>query len=321
MEQNGQKCYFCGSSEKPRDIGTHMDNGTEYTLRECPNCAAQYWAPFKNPGAEWYEKDERYAGRNLDPDIEANWHQKKTIDLLRPFAGRLLDVGCGAGTFMHWAEKMGWDAYGVDFDRDAIRTAKEVFGLKNAESADLYTFRKGHPDLKFDLITFFDVFEHLDDHHVFLGQIKAMLEPDGRIAMSMPYRGGARWLQPGDLPPRHLTRWNRSAISGYLEREGFEAVYIKRLPASINFLVSKLQRKYGRYFSFNIIGKLKAKARKDEGIKLGSAAEKNIAAAHKLAKIKDAMIFGLPALIIWLAMILSPKRYIGLFVMAKKKQQ
>ena len=321
MDQDNSKCYFCGSPEKPCDIEKYADNGIEYTLFECPRCGAQYWTPFKNPGAEWYENDERYAGRNLDPDIEANWHQKKAIDFLRPFVGKLLDVGCGAGTFMYWAEKMGWDVYGIDFDRDAIHTAKEVFKLKNVYDMDLAGFRKNFPDLKFNLVTFFDVFEHLDDHHDFLDQVKGALNPGGYIAMSMPYRGGARWLQLSDLPPRHLTRWNRSAISGYLEREGFEAVYVKRLPAGISFLVSKLQRKYGKYFSFNIIGKLKDRARKEGGIKLGSAAERNIATAHKLARIKDVVIFGFPALIIWLAMLFSSKRYIGLFVIAGKKRQ
>lgn len=321
MEQNNLQCYFCGSLQKPRAIGTHADNGTEYSLYECLDCRVQYWTPFKNPGAEWYEKDERYSGRNLDPDIEPNWHQKKVIDFLRPFIGKLLDVGCGAGTFMHWAEKMGWDVHGIDFDRDAVRTAKEVFGLKNVESISLPEFGSGHPDLKFDLITFFDVFEHLDDHREFLGRVSGALKQDGFIAMSMPYRRGAGWFNSGDLPPRHLTRWDRSTITNYLEKNGFRVVYIRRLSEGLSFIVNKLSRKYGKYTSFNVVRRFKNKMRKNGKIELGSNVEKNIHMVHNLARIKDRIVFGVPAFLIWLAMLFTSKRYITLFVIARKKQQ
>lgn len=319
MEQNNSKCYFCGSSNKVHDIESHIDNGVEYTLHECPDCKVQYWEPFKNPGAQWYKNDVLYASRNIDPDLEPNWHQKKTIDFLRPLSGKLLDVGCGAGTFIYWAGKNNWDIYGIDFDGDAINTAKEVFKLKNVYDLDLLSFRQKFPDLKFNLITFFDVFEHIDNHCEFLEQISGALISGGYIAISTPYSRGARWLQSKDLPPRHLTRWSRSTITNYLEKNGFEVIYIRRRSEGVIFIMNKLRRKYGKYVSLNIIGKLKDKSRENGKIKLESAAEKHILRVHRLARIKDWIIFGVPAWLVWLAMLFTAKRYISLFLIAKKK--
>lgn len=318
MEQNNFKCYFCGSSKKQSEIEIYIDGGIKYALYECSDCGVQYWTPFKNPGAEWYEKDLRYAGRNIDPDFEPNWHQKKTIKFLGSLKGGLLDIGCGAGTFIYWAAKNGWNVYGIDFDKDAINTAKKVFKLENVYSVDLTGFRQKFFDLKFNLITFFDVFEHIDNHQEFLKQVSDALVPGGYIALSMPYRGCARWLKSGDLPPRHLTRWNRSAITGYLKKNGFEVVYINRLSEGVTFIMNKLRRKYGKYVSLNIIGKLKNKLREGGKIELNSKIEKNISRVHNLARIKDWLIFGIPAFLIWLAMLFTSKRYITLFVIARK---
>jgi SAM-dependent methyltransferase len=320
MEQIKFICYFCGSPKNPTDLETHVDNGNEYKLHECLNCHVQYWTPFENPGAQWYEKDLRYAGRNIDPDIEPNWHQKKTIVFLNPLKGKLLDVGCGAGTFMYWARKNGWDVSGIDFDRNAIRTGKEVFKLDNIEDTDLGGYLKKYPSSDFNLVTFFDVFEHIDNHNEFLSQIKSSLVPGGYIALSTPYRRGARWLQSNDLPPRHLSRWDRSTITDYLDRRGFKVVYVRRLSEGIGFMVTKLRRKYGKYVSLNIVGKLKNKVRKDGKIELGSSVEKNISRVHKLARAKDWIVFGIPAILIWLATLFTSKRYITLFIIAQKKE-
>ena len=319
MEQNNSACYFCGSLKNQIDLETHTNSGVMYTLHECLDCKAQHWTPFKNPGAEWYERDSRYASSNIDPDLLPNWHQKKTVDFLNLRGAKILDVGCGTATFIHWAQKFDNDVFGIDFSHDAIPTAKNVFKLKNVYNMDLTTFRSSFPDIKFNLTSFFDVFEHIDNHKEFLNEIKSSLVLGGHIAMSMPYRLGARWLMGDDFPPRHLTRWDRKSLTRYLNQEGFEVLYIRRLSEGVGYLVTKLRRKYGKYFSLGLIGKMKKKARKDGKIDLESKEEKEISRVHKLARLKDWVVFGLPALVIYIAMLLTPKRYITLFVIAKKK--
>jgi len=322
MDRTNLNCYFCGSSGQPREIEAYRDGGVEYVLRECSECGAQYWTPFKNPGAKWYEEDERYKNANNDSAGEPAWGHKKIISFLAPFRGRVFDIGCGTGNFLSWARRNGWDVAGIDFDSNAIHSAKTNFLLPNIELATLGDYVARHRNEKFDLVTFFDVFEHIDNHIEFLEQVAHLLKPGGYIAMSMPYRRGSRWLQPNDLPPRHLSRWDEKSLKNFLEKNGFSAKYVKRIPAPLFYIVMKLRFKYGNMFSLGLVNKVRQSF--DVGIKSGTSKKQTaptlkIKIIHNLAKIKDAAIFGIPALVIWLVLLFTPKRYTGLFVIARRK--
>ena len=221
-------CPVCDSSVPLTLRGEHAVLDQTYRCFACSTCMVEFWWPLKNPGATWYEHDERYAGRNEDPILEPNWNHTKIISFLKPMRGRVLDVGCGVGNFLAHAQSQGWEPHGIDFDRDAIEAGKRTFDLKDLEVSDVAEYRAMHSGEQFDLITFFDVIEHIDNHGKFFEHVRALLVPRGYIAMSMPYRHHANFLMPGDLPPRHLTRWDRRSLTNFLERQDFEVCYLGR---------------------------------------------------------------------------------------------
>ena len=309
-------CPLCSAATIAKLSLTHTDNTVTYSLWHCTACGVEFWWPLKNPGAHWYEHDVRYADRNQDPIREPNWNHKKVISFLKPVAGRVLDVGCGVGNFLAWAEKNGWDSVGLDFDRDAIEAGKRMFGLENLFISDIEAYAEHNPEKQFDLITFFDVLEHLDDHNTFIEHIRSLLKSGGYVAMSMPYRGHASWLMTGDWPPRHLTRWDRTSLKKFLEARGFEVVYVTRRSEGIRYLILKMRFLFGRRLSFGLVRKIKSSAG-------GSATSREkvrgaVKAAELLAKTKDAILFGLPALAVWLVMLPTKKRYITLYAIARK---
>jgi SAM-dependent methyltransferase len=319
---SGELCLLCGQSADFRECDSHYDLKTKqnYRLYECQECRAQFWLPLKNPGVEWYEHDPRYASRNIDPHIKPNWNHRKIISFLGTPAGKILDVGCGTGNLLVHAREKGWEVYGIDFDRDAVKAAKEVLGLDQVEPVDLTEYHNKYPDRKFNLITFFDLFEHIDNHNQFADTIHEMLAANGYIAMSMPYRGGARWLRPHDLPPRHLTHWDRSSLQKFWERHDFTVRYAARRSEGLRFLILKLRFKYGKYTSFNLVGRLKAKNISRGVVKIDKSTKKKIGAIQILAQIKDLVIFGIPAFLIWLVMLPTAKRYITLYLIAQKNE-
>jgi len=317
------KCVLCKNSDISSVKEYYVDNSIQYSLYECYVCGVQFWLPFQNPGSQWYENDDRYFGANNDPTLEPNWNHKKVISFLGTQTGKVLDIGCGTGNFLSHARNNGWDVMGIDFDRNAVNTAKNVFGLSNVEVSDLSDFYKKHIDsqqVSFDLVTFFDVFEHIDNHVEFLNMINLLLIKNGHIAMSMPYRNSYHWLQPNDFPPRHLTRWDEKSLIYCLESNGFKVVFIKKVPASFFYIVMKLRFKYGRYFSFGLVKKVRDKVSVKENTTLKVLNKKNlkIKIVHLLATIKDLVIFGLPAALIWCGLFFTKRRYNGLFVIAKK---
>lgn len=321
--QSTNQCRLCGVLEKLESSKAHTDSGQTYYLYHCRRCGGQFWEPFKNPGAAWYEHDSRYAGINADPYSQVNWHQKFVLTMIEKEKGigKLFDVGCGSGNFLAFAKSRGWQVAGIDFDASAVRAARETFGVTDVEQVDLVNYANSHPEAKFDLITFFDVFEHIDNQTEFLTAIKKILKPKSFIAMSMPHRRGARWLMPYDLPPRHLTRWDEAALIGILTRHGFRSIYLKAIKASPNYIVLKLRFKYGRWLSFNLVNRVK------KSVQVKSA-KSQITTEHRLsgkvrlistlAKIKDWLIFGLPALLIWLWLLVTNRLAVGLVAVAQK---
>ncbi len=309
-------CPLCSAPNPHTAVKTHKDQGITYTLYACETCGAEFWWPLKNPGAHWYEHDVRYADRNEDPIREPNWNHKKVIEFLKPMTGSVLDVGCGVGNFLAWATKNGWRGTGIDFDRDAIEAGKRMFGLTDLQIADINTYARQNPNKKFDLVTFFDVLEHLDDHNAFMEHVRSLIAERGYIAMSMPYRKHAEWLMTGDWPPRHLTRWDRASLTNFLEKRGFEVVYMTRRTEGLRYIILKLRFMFGSRLSFGLVRKVK-----ETSPKSAEAQQKNSAVrtAEWLAKTKDALLFGLPALVIWLVMLPSEKRYITLYAIARRK--
>jgi SAM-dependent methyltransferase len=311
------ECPLCGSATPFPRAREHAEGGTTYTLYGCHACTVEFWWPLKNPGAEWYSHDVRYADRNANPVWEAHWGQKKIISYLAPFTGKVLDVGCGIGNFLSWAVHEGWKCSGIDFDDEAIEAGKKRFGLTDLEVNNVVAYARMHTGEKFDLITFFDVLEHVDNHNEFIDAVRSLLAPEGYVAMSMPYRKHAQWLMPLDVPPRHLTRWDRTALKQFLEARGFTIVYMARRSEGIWNIVIRLRFMYGKKLSFGAVRAVRGKLND-----IGDAARKKrpflVRVVHLLAKAKDALFFGIPAVIIWLAMLPSPRRYVTLYVIARK---
>jgi SAM-dependent methyltransferase len=314
-----EKCPLCESYLISELDERHKDGEIEYVLWECRDCGVQFWSPFKNPGAEWYEKDKRYSSRNASPELKPGRNQKYVIEFLRPLRGKVLDAGCGTGTFLNWAKSNGWTGSGFDFDDHAIKVAKDFFRLENVERNDLSGYYKGHNNEEFDLITLFDVFEHIDDHNEIFEIIKKMLNKNGCIAMTMPYRRHARWLNSQDLPPRHLTRWDRRSLRRFLEDHGFDILCLERQSEGIGHILMRLRFRYGKIFSFGAVNRLRERGNKLAPANGKTAESAKIKIVFRLARIKDWLLFGIPALVVWFFTLPFPSRYVTLFVIARKK--
>lgn len=314
-------CSLCKRQSVPLHVlETQRDGTEEYRLYECSSCLVQFWDPLKNPGAEWYENDIRYHGGDDHP-LPANENHKTTLAYLAPRIGRLLDVGCGKGGFLKYAQEKGWDVYGLDFDAKVAGLADALVGCGRVAVADIVSYA-AKTDKRFDLITFFDVLEHIDNHDEFMAAVRSLLAPGGFIAMSMPCRGLRRFLNPHDLPPRHLTRWSPEALKRFLERQGFSVAVMHRFPASIGFIIIKLRFRFGAYVSFNIVGKAAKRAAARDATKGGAASALaappySVRLLHVAARLKDWLLFGIPALMMWLWLLPQSGRYTTLFAIAR----
>jgi 2-polyprenyl-3-methyl-5-hydroxy-6-metoxy-1,4-benzoquinol methylase len=96
----------------------------------------------------------------------------------------VLDIGCGAGGFVYYLQKHGYEnARGIDVSQEQIAIGQQL-GVKNLEKADLISYLDQHQQ-SFDVITMFDVIEHFDKEEVvaILEKVFTSLKSGGRLIL------------------------------------------------------------------------------------------------------------------------------------------
>jgi SAM-dependent methyltransferase len=155
-------------------------------------------------------------------------HYRSVLPTLRRYlrtgTARILDVGCAAGFFLEVAEEAGYQAQGVELSPYISQYAREQFGLEvitgTIEAVNL-------PKASFDLITMWDVIEHLSDPRSALVRAHELLAPGAHIVISTGDISGAtariygsRWSLLA--PPGHLFYFSRKTLFAMLRQTGFE---------------------------------------------------------------------------------------------------
>lgn len=129
--------------------------------------------------------------------------------------GKLLDLGCAFGFFLTKAEKIGFETYGIDISKLAIKKAD-----KNCK-AKLYQLDISKEKLPFtsnffDVVTMFDTLEHLENYIFTLKEDYRVLKKGGILLIQVPT--GTRWV----TDPTHLNYFTTQSLKKILERLGFK---------------------------------------------------------------------------------------------------
>lgn len=304
-------------------IQDYKSEDDKFSLYECPECEIQFWIPFKNPGADFYQKsDLYYDGLRILSEQSFMWNHEqffKNPPHKNPDGKKLLDVGCGDGLFLSRAQKLGYEVCGFDFNPEQIKYAKRYYKLENIFVGTLDTFLKSHSNILFDVISFFEVIEHLDNPKEFIIKALSILRPGGFLIISIPnrHRYWMNYYEKTDLPPHHLTRWSSRSLSNFLEKFN-----LKIVNHSTEIPLIRLMK----LFNFGILIRIKKKAVKTKGGKTVdylNLQEKNIPLFLKglilLGKFKESVL----KILCWLpAFILNILGYSGdgQYILAKKSQ-
>jgi 2-polyprenyl-3-methyl-5-hydroxy-6-metoxy-1,4-benzoquinol methylase len=148
----------------------------------------------------------------------------------RAKGNRLLDVGCATGFFMEAAADEGFEVRGVEFSNVAILLARPDIRDRIVRG-DVNELPSREPE-QFDVVTAFDIIEHVQSPANFLHELREILKPGGVLAISSPDTGhilrylmGSKW--PMLQPMQHTVLFSRRSITALLERSGFEDVQVE----------------------------------------------------------------------------------------------
>lgn len=229
-------CMLCRESEHK-----FLFRKADYELVECSNCGLAFIAnpPNEEQVAALYTARADYHDELLDPSSRSFARMRRIarqhLRMLRrsvaePDGVRLLDIGCSSGLFLAEARRQGYDVYGVELSPETAQFARSHFRLPvHTGSYEYAGFEKG----SFDVITLFDVIEHMVDPFMELKRVREYLKPGGLLLQSTPNIDGLfprlsyplaglldYWPHPE--PPHHLFQFSARTIRLMTEMGGYE---------------------------------------------------------------------------------------------------
>ena len=231
------QCLLCGAL---RHRPIFNESGVE--ILRCRKCQHVFSSFAADPHYDQYWGDDIAAGDHFYWNrARSRMHQDFFERFLAGRSGRLLDMGCGLGFFLKaMAPYADWEAYGCEISPAAVRYARETLGLTRVaccrlEEADL-------PQSSFDIITMWDVIDHILRPDPLLRTCHALLRDGGmcfirtpNVSIQVPRarlqkllwgtKPGAEYLQARD----HLHHYSSSSIRKLLERNGFSRVQFVHL--------------------------------------------------------------------------------------------
>jgi len=238
-----EQCPCCGAREfEPWTEATDFRGSQEsFRIERCTQCGMGATRPRPDDSelGRYYPKGSYVShqdrARSLFDRVyfqvqKRNLAFKDRVVSAKVRMGRLLDYGCGAGSFAGYMRDLGWSVSGVELDPEAARLASERIGQTVLAPADWTP----EPDSQ-DIITLWHVLEHLPDPEDRLRSFYRALRPGGHLLIAVPNtasldrahydRHWAAW----DVPI-HLWHFQSVSVRALFERAGFENAGSQPMP-------------------------------------------------------------------------------------------
>jgi len=254
VESDNSRCPLCGDRNtevylpgsvgdargEPQAFGSSRSSVAIGDVRRCGRCGFGFTESRlteEELSKIYATLDERvYESEDYGRWITAGRHLRVVHRYKLP-PGRLLDVGCASGRFLSIAAQNGWKVAGVEPSEPFYRRAR----LLLADRAELLQCTLQEASLKtapFDVITMWDVLEHVPDPVGLLVLTRSLLKDGGRLFVNVPNLDSAIAKALGKhwpmLLPEHLNYFNRKSLRFCAERAGLRTITFGRRSVSIS---------------------------------------------------------------------------------------
>ncbi|MER7362099.1 class I SAM-dependent methyltransferase [Nonomuraea wenchangensis] len=140
--------------------------------------------------------------------------RRELRELGRP--GVALDIGAAGGGNTRVLAEAGWDATATDMDESALEMARQRGVPAVRADARALPFGSG----SVDLVTAFDVLEHVREDHLVTEEIARVLAPGGHVLIAVPC-DMALWSAHDDAVG-HVRRYRRESLTIVVEKAGLQ---------------------------------------------------------------------------------------------------
>jgi len=227
-------CPCCGAKNSSRNlfrgINADLPHSPRLSILRCSRCGIVYTTnPPAETSGEGLYFDGYYgeaASERLSNRLAIGLFQKERqfLALADRMPAKILDVGCGDGTFLRCLPS-GVERFGYEPSLSG-RSALDKFGVHQLNP---HGPAREH-EASFDLITLWQVFEHVDAPDDLLQKLRSLLKSSGSVFISVPNFGSlqacmfrGRWFHLD--PARHLFHYEKKTLAEVCERNGFAATW------------------------------------------------------------------------------------------------
>jgi SAM-dependent methyltransferase len=230
-------CGHAGSREWLQAPDRLHGRQEKYTLARCPGCSLVWLSNPPKPAemhlhyTDAYHKLISAAGENAP----GRWGFRKVAIAQYKHAGALLDLGCSSGAFLESLKGESWRLYGIEMSAEVAKTAEARSGAHVFVGDVLEApFRRE----SFDVITCFDVLEHVYEPRRVMAKVEEWLKPGGIFYVLVPNIDSAEARVFGTYwhgleLPRHLFHYSPASLRNLVKTAGLSEVSLvtRRNPA------------------------------------------------------------------------------------------
>jgi 2-polyprenyl-3-methyl-5-hydroxy-6-metoxy-1,4-benzoquinol methylase len=210
--------------------------GNECVILRCDECGFGFGHPFVAGDEEFYgilHEQKGYPSWRWDYDVAVS----EAIEKYQ--GGKVLDIGAGVGMFLRGLND-NWDLYAVE-GSELTRRQLEAANIKVFRNLEEAAQQQAGT---FQVITLFQVLEHIAEFEFVLKQCQELLAPGGQVVVTVP-DGDAMIRQErvtgcADMPPNHVGKWTPQSLTLALGKAGFKASAAIPEPASLKNVKANL---------------------------------------------------------------------------------
>jgi 2-polyprenyl-3-methyl-5-hydroxy-6-metoxy-1,4-benzoquinol methylase len=191
------------------DVSAYFEGLGEIEICECPETKFRFYSPAHLAGdSAFYEQLQAFTWYYMP----WKWEHQTVKDAIRKNE-KVLEIGCGVGSFIKKCQEDGIDALGLELNQNAVREAvRNNVNVVGKDIADI----AGETPNSYDVVCSFQVMEHIPDVSKVIQASVDSLKPGGRLFISVPNNDSFLGLDDFNelnLPPHHMGLWNRESLS------------------------------------------------------------------------------------------------------------
>lgn len=193
-----------------RKLGIDIESLLSYDFlykKHCGNCGLGFYDPPCSGNDDFYGELAKW-----------DWYYKHPGKSEYIFAAskvtptsKLIDVGCGIGEFSTYLP-FGAEFLGIELSSKSVEIAQAL--NRNVQKIDISNAPENYNSY-FDIVTCFQVLEHIVDIHEFFDSLVKLCKKDGLLILAVPNNDGF----VGDainnamnMPPHHVLLWNKRSL-------------------------------------------------------------------------------------------------------------